>query len=139
MVIRSLAGVLPLLLACNSDSRWLLAQSSSSVNSRYFLKSSVCFSITSSGFDLHLVRVLDPDGPRYWVSRSRESNSSWRSPVGELVSALDHDCWFDGGRSSGCTLNRSCEVACCLSSCVAWMMWLSRYSYEGSHGWSLFS
>ena len=42
VVIHSLAGVLPLLLACNSDSRWLVAQSSSSVNLRYFfLKSSV--------------------------------------------------------------------------------------------------
>ena len=131
VVIRSLAGVLPLLLACNCDSRWLVAQLSSSVNSRYFLKSSVCFSITSSGFDLHLVWVLDPDEPRYWVSRPRECDSSWRSPVGELVSALDHDCWFDSGSSWGCKLNRSCKVACCLSSCVAGMMWLSPYPSLG--------
>ena len=32
-----------------------------------------------SGSVLRLLRLLDPDGPRYWVNRPVESNSSWRS------------------------------------------------------------
>ena len=100
VMIRSLVGVLPLLLAFDSDSRWLVAWSSYSVNSRYFfLKSSFCFSTTFSGSVLCLLRVLDRDGPRYWVSRSRESNSSWKSVVVWLGSLFSIS-WFDG-RSSG--------------------------------------
>ena len=49
--IFSLVGVLPLVLACSSDSSWLVALSSNSVNSKYFLlKSSVCFCMASSGW-----------------------------------------------------------------------------------------
>ena len=100
VVIRSLVGVLPLLLACDSDSRWLVARSSNSVNLKYFfLKLSFCFSTAFSGLVLCLLRVLDPDGPRYWVGKPRESNSSWRSVVVWLGSLFSIS-WFDG-RLSG--------------------------------------
>ena len=61
VVIRSLVGVLPLLLACDSDSRWLLVRSSNFVNSRsFFLKLSFCFSTAFSGSVLCLWSQMGP-------------------------------------------------------------------------------